>query len=282
MRAVAAAAARRCRASRPAARDAPRARRARAFASEPHNDDWEANFEDLMAMEDSYGSGVEDLSSAAAELANARMAEQKKLRRRCAACEASSPATESRCACGSARRTRRWSRGSTTRRPFGGAGLGHAPASAGGERRRRRRSSARPGLRRDEDDVATPAKKELIDATARPRRRDAASEGDAGARAWKMGVELGYVVCVRGERVGVKRNGHPEDTRGATRRTRRTWVEVLDVGEMWEMKTGPRNLGAFASDEDYAQAQAAWAEATGEASHFALRRAKPKPKPKTS
>jgi hypothetical protein len=31
---------------------------------------------------------------------------------------------------------------------------------------------------------------------------------------------------------------------------------------MWEMKTGPRNLGAFASDEDYAQAQAAWAEAT--------------------
>ena len=32
-----------------------------------------------MAMEDSYGSGVEDLSSAAAELANTRMAEQKKL-----------------------------------------------------------------------------------------------------------------------------------------------------------------------------------------------------------
>jgi hypothetical protein len=39
-------------------------------------------------------------------------------------------------------------------------------------------------------------------------------------------------------------------------------VEVLDVGEMWEVKTGPRNLGAFASDEDYAQAQKAWAEAT--------------------
>ena len=32
-----------------------------------------------MAMEDSYGSGVEDLSSAAAELAGARMAEQKRL-----------------------------------------------------------------------------------------------------------------------------------------------------------------------------------------------------------
>ena len=43
---------------------------------------------------------------------------------------------------------------------------------------------------------------------------------------------------------------------------RPTWVEVLDVGEMWEIKTGPRNLGAFASEEDYAQAQAAWARAT--------------------
>jgi hypothetical protein len=51
------------------------------MASDPgHNDDWEANYEDLMAMEDSYGSGVEDLSSAAMEIANARMAEQKKLR----------------------------------------------------------------------------------------------------------------------------------------------------------------------------------------------------------
>ena len=30
-----------------------------------HDDGWEANFEDLMAMEDSYGSGVEDLSTAA-------------------------------------------------------------------------------------------------------------------------------------------------------------------------------------------------------------------------
>jgi len=31
---------------------------------------------------------------------------------------------------------------------------------------------------------------------------------------------------------------------------------------MWEMKTGPRNLGAFASEEDYAQAQQDWADAT--------------------
>ena len=44
-----------------------------------HDDGWEANFEDLMAMEDSYGSGVEDLSTAAMEMANARMAEQKRL-----------------------------------------------------------------------------------------------------------------------------------------------------------------------------------------------------------
>ena len=60
----------------------------------------------------------------------------------------------------------------------------------------------------------------------------------------------------------MKRNGHPEDTADSYPTYPKAWVEVLDVGEMWEMKTGPRNLGAFASDEDYAQAQAAWAEAT--------------------
>jgi len=34
------------------------------------------------------------------------------------------------------------------------------------------------------------------------------------------------------------------------------------VGEMWEMKTGPRNIGGFASEDDYMQAQEAWREAT--------------------
>jgi len=75
-------------------------------------------------------------------------------------------------------------------------------------------------------------------------------------------VEIGYVCCVRGQRVGIKRNGHPEDTDTSFPTYPKSWVEVLNVGEMWDMKTGPRNLGAFASEEDYAQAQEAWAEAT--------------------
>ena len=62
--------------------------------------------------------------------------------------------------------------------------------------------------------------------------------------------------------MGVKRSGHLEDTDKSFPTYPKEWVEVLDVGEMWEMKTGPRNLGAFASEEDYAQAQQAWADAS--------------------
>ena len=78
-------------------------------------------------MEDSYGSGVEDPSSAAAELANARMAEQKKPRRRCDASEASRWATASASAC-DGRALPRARQAPPPRLPFGGAGLGHTPA----------------------------------------------------------------------------------------------------------------------------------------------------------
>ena len=244
------------------------ARRARAFASEPHNDDWEANFEDLMAMEDSYGSGVEDLSSAAAELANARMAEQKKLQEEMRRLRGIQPGdrvkVRVRLGAPYPEVVQRFNYAS----PFGGAGLGHAPGGVGGgdavdafdsketpdgmggisptaERQASASSRTSSAKRRDDADVPSAEKKK-----------------PGASRRWKMGVELGYVVCVRGDRVGVKRNGHPEDTAVSYPTYPKAWVEVLDVGEMWEMKTGPRNLGAFASDEDYAQAQAAWAEAT--------------------
>ena len=108
------------------------ARRARAFASEPHNDDWEANFEDLMAMEDSYGSGVEDLSSAAAELANARMAEQKKLQEEMRRLRGIQPGdrvkVRVRLGAPYPEVVKRFHYAS----PFGGAGLGHAPGGGGG------------------------------------------------------------------------------------------------------------------------------------------------------
>lgn len=87
--------------------------------------------------------------------------------------------------------------------------------------------------------------------------------GGGGNRRWKIVQTQGYVVAVRGNRVGIKRSGHLEDTDKSFPTYPKDWVKVLDVGEMWEMKTGPRNLGAFASedDDDYAQAQQAWADA---------------------
>lgn len=246
------------------------ARRARAFASEPHNDDWEANFEDLMAMEDSYGSGVEDLSSAAAELANARMAEQKKLQEEMRRLRGIQPGdrvkVRVRLGAPYPEVVKRFHYAS----PFGGAGLGHAPGGGGGADEADAFASTETNIAETSDasneraspsSSSTPgANKRLNDGVQSAEKNKKPAFG--ASRRWKMGVELGYVVCVRGERVGVKRNGHPEDTASSYPTYPKDWVEVLDVGEMWEMKTGPRNLGAFASDEDYAQAQKAWAEAT--------------------
>ena len=244
------------------------ARCARAFASEPHNDDWEANFEDLMSMEDSYGSGVEDLSSAAAELAGARMAEQKRLQEEMRRLRGIQPGdrvkVRVRLGAPYPELVQRFNYAST----LSGAGLGHAPGGGG--------NSVDAFASKENIDGEDASSKAKPPPSSSPsscaKRRDygnggvgdaeskKASSGDS--RRWKMGVELGYVVCVRGDRVGVKRNGHPEDTDAVYPTYPKEWVEVLDVGEMWEIKTGPRNLGAFASEEDYAQAQAAWARAT--------------------
>tara|TARA_B100000401_G_scaffold397588_1_gene307766 strand:- start:248 stop:1213 length:966 start_codon:yes stop_codon:yes gene_type:complete len=222
-----------------------------------HDDGWEANFEDLMAMEDSYGSGVEDLSTAAMEMANARMAEQKRLQEEMRRLRGIQPGDRVRV------RVRHGApypdpiKRYHYTSPFGGAGLGHDPSARG-----KGATAAAAAAAADDDDVDD-------EGGGGGERRGIASKGDAAtgttkgdARRWKIVVEIGYVVCTRGDRVGVKRNGHPEDTDESFPTYPKSWVEVLNVGEMWDIKTGPRNLGAFASEEDYAQAQAAWAEAT--------------------
>ena len=226
-----------------------------------HDDGWEANFEDLMAMEDSYGSGVEDLSTAAMEMANARMAEQKRLQEEMRRLRGIQPGDRVRV------RVRHGApypdpiKRYHYTSPFGGAGLGHDPSA-------RNRKGATAAEDHDDDDAPGGGDDE---GGQRESPKGIASKGDAAtgtttkgdaARRWKIVVEIGYVVCTRGDRVGVKRNGHPEDTETSFPTYPKSWVEVLNVGEMWDIKTGPRNLGAFASEEDYAQAQAAWAEAT--------------------
>ena len=223
-----------------------------------HDDGWEANFEDLMAMEDSYGSGVEDLSTAAMEMANARMAEQKRLQEEMRRLRGIQPGDRVRV------RVRHGApypdpiKRYHYTSPFGGAGLGHDPSARG----KGATAAAAAAAAAADDDVDD-------EGGGGGERRGIASKGDAatgttkgGARRWKIVVEIGYVVCTRGDRVGVKRNGHPEDTDASFPTYPKSWVEVLNVGEMWDIKTGPRNLGAFASEEDYAQAQATWAEAT--------------------
>ena len=249
----------------------PLARRARSFASEPHNDDWEANFEDLMAMEDSYGSGVEDLSSAAAELAGARMAEQKRLQEEMRRLRGIQPGDRVKVRVRLGAPYPEVVQRFNYALPFGGAGLGHAPGGGGGDSVDAFASQETAGAGATSSNAKAPP---TSSPSPRGKRRDdgdggvgdaekkKASSSSGASRRWKMGVELGYVVCVRGDRVGVKRNGHPEDTASVYPTYPKEWVEVLDVGEMWEMKTGPRNLGAFASEEDYAQAQGAWTRAT--------------------
>ena len=206
-----------------------------------------------MAMEDSYGSGVEDLSTAAMEMANARMAEQKRLQEEMRRLRGIQPGDRVRI------RVRHGApypdpiKRYHYTSPFGGAGLGHDPGAAakGGKT-----AASDSGIPRDEEEIEKAAKG---DSTT---NKAAAARDKGDKRRWKIVVEIGYVCCVRGQRVGIKRNGHPEDTNTSFPTYPKSWVEVLNVGEMWDMKTGPRNLGAFASEEDYAQAQEAWAEAT--------------------
>jgi len=78
---------------------------------------------------------------------------------------------------------------------------------------------------------------------------DATSDARASAKKrWLTRPAYGYACVVRNERVGVKRTGMM-DTNESFPTYPKSWVTVLDVGEMWEICTGPRNL-AGASDFD--------------------------------
>lgn len=81
--------------------------------------------------------------------------------------------------------------------------------------------------------------------------------GGAPQKRWLTRAVFGYALCVRNGRVGVKRTGFG-DTDESFPTYPIGWVTVLDAGEMWEINTGPRNL-AGASDWDYAEYRAATA-----------------------
>ena len=77
---------------------------------------------------------------------------------------------------------------------------------------------------------------------------DATSERSSSKKRWLTRPVYGYACVVRNERVGVKRTGLM-DTNESFPTYPKSWVTALDVGEMWEICTGPRNL-AGASDFD--------------------------------
>ena len=80
------------------------------------------------------------------------------------------------------------------------------------------------------------------------RGADATSERSSSKKRWLTRPVYGYACVVRNERVGVKRTGLM-DTNESFPTYPKSWVTALDVGEMWEICTGPRNL-AGASDFD--------------------------------
>ena len=84
---------------------------------------------------------------------------------------------------------------------------------------------------------------------------NSASSSAPKQRRWMTRAVTGYVVCVRNGRVGVKRTGLADSDEWFPTYPQ-SWVTVLDVGEMWEMNTGPRNL-AGASDDDMYEYQKA-------------------------
>jgi len=85
-------------------------------------------------------------------------------------------------------------------------------------------------------------------------RKQAANAEGSKKRRFDIRPVVGYVVEVRNDRVGVKRNERVDDSDISYPTFPRSWVEQLDIGEMWEMNTGSRNgsFGSFSSAEDAA------------------------------
>lgn len=94
------------------------------------------------------------------------------------------------------------------------------------------------------------------------KNAEGANASGPAPKRWMTRTTYGYVVCVRNGRAGVKRTGSG-DTDESFPTYPTSWVTVLDVGEMWEMKTGPRNL-AGASDDDMYEYQKATGQVRAE------------------
>ena len=184
----------------------------RAFAS----DDERSRHEAMMGMEDAYGSGVTAQSEVESpEEKKRRMAEE--LERR-GVLVGDRVRVEVRVG---APLPEQWRHTSTERQDDG------TTSSA----RQSTEASFRSDQRRSSDD-------------------DPSSKVPAKKR-WLTRVVFGYATLTRNGRVGVKRTGSADtDTSFPTYPKR--WVTVLDVGELWEMCTGPRNPSGVsgASDQD--------------------------------
>ena len=185
-------------------------------------DDELSNYEDLMAMEDSYGSGVSASEHAAAE-ANAKLLQQRQK--------------------------------VLEEREKRGIQVGDRV------RVHARKGAPYPDLSMrkkyyDDRDSVMSAK---TGGGARVgvgdyERKQAANAEGSKKRRFDIRPVVGYVVEVRNDRVGVKRNERVDDSDISYPTFPRSWVEQLDIGEMWEMNTGSRNgsFGSFSSAEDAA------------------------------
>ena len=203
---------------------------------EDENDEF-SNYEDLMAMEDSYGSGISASEHAAAE-ANAKLLEQRKKILEERKKRGIQPGDRVRV---HARKGAPYPDLSKRKKYYdGGYSMMSAKTTEGGAR----------DCHENEGE-----------------RKRAANVENSKKKRFDIRPVVGYVVTIRTDRVGVKRNDHAEDTDISFPTFPRSWVEQLDIGEMWEMNTGSRfqnTYGSFSSAEDAAFYQSGGASGSPE------------------
>ena len=203
---------------------------------EDENDEF-SNYEDLMAMEDSYGSGISASEHAAAE-ANAKLLEQRKKILEERKKRGIQPGDRVRV---HARKGAPYPDLSKRKKYYdGGYSMMSAKTTEGG---------ALDGYENEDE------------------RKRAANVENSKKKRFDIRPVVGYVVTIRNDRVGVKRNDHAEDTDISFPTFPRSWVEQLDIGEMWEMNTGSRfqnTYGSFSSAEDAAFYQSGGASGSPE------------------
>ena len=187
-------------------------------------DDEFSNYEDLMAMEDSYGSGVSASEHAAAE-ANAKLLQQRQ------------KILEER--------AKRGIQPGDRVRVYARKGAPYPDLS-------KRKKYYNEGYSLMSTKTVGGASGDGGDDE---RKREANAESSKKKKRFDIRPVVGYVIEVRNDRVGVKRNDRTEDTDISYPTFPRSWVEQLDIGEMWEMNTGSRfqnTYGSFSSAEDAA------------------------------